>query len=245
MNTQQIVLITASVVVSAAVLGLYLMYGDKNMSTEREFDAEEWLTYEKPPRELRFSETEGDECKDVATGIYNQAMNHYDRQVQERTRLYTTWREITGKLRRFDVTLTGNPKFEALSKFGWQFSDQNADGNLPAPEWSDEVAAVWRDGKQFWQPEEWEDAMWLLIKWRSSYGMEGFYDNEAIVISPETYAMCGERTQRQLEYLTEMIAVLSDDDLIANFYPNLDSINQWITETYDPSFVGDDTIGVW
>ena len=52
----------------------------------------------------------------------------------------------------------------------------NPEGNMPAPEWSDEVAAVWgEDGEPITEEttaEWWYNALDLLFDWRIEQGMQ-------------------------------------------------------------------------
>ncbi len=98
----------------------------------------------------------------------------------------------------------------------------NASGNDLPPEWSAEVAAVWRDGEQFVYPEEWKDALDILVAWRAEFGIQEFVESDPIIVDSELFASCSDVAKVTNGEYAETIAILTGMNEVDNYYPHLD-----------------------
>ena len=132
----------------------------------------------------------------------------------------------------YDIFLVGNPDFESFSKGGWEDSWRNDNGEMPVPEWSEEVAAVWRDGTQFYSPEEWYRNLDILFNWRAEWGMQEMVEKAPIRIDQSAYEMCSAETYDQVEQYAGIIYGLSTSNVIEMYYPGLDDTLPWLDQQY-------------
>ncbi len=134
----------------------------------------------------------------------------------------------------YDIEFVGNDDFEMLTRtYGWENSDQNASGSDMPPEWSDEVAAIWRDGEQFYDPEDWNEAMETMARWRSGYGMQPYQESNPVILDETLWASCSDTTAAINEEYAETVAILSAMNQAENFYPPLDNMTIWIDEQFE------------
>ena len=115
---------------------------------------------------------EDDVCVDHVSTMYDQASDLWNQQYDEGIRLANSYEEITSLQRFTDAILVGNPVFEEKSKWGWE-------GDTAAPEWSEEVIAIWRNGGTINSPAQFFEAMRVLTKWRADNGMQPQFEKNA------------------------------------------------------------------
>lgn len=133
----------------------------------------------------------------------------------------------------YDVELVGNPEFEEITKDGWEDSWQNDNGELPAPEWSDDVKAIWGEGaRQFYMPEDWYNALNVLFYWRAEQGMQPLVEKVPLVIEESEYEMCSPDTAAQVAEYAQIIETLTSSNVIEMYYPGLDDAVEWLDERY-------------
>jgi len=133
----------------------------------------------------------------------------------------------------YDVELVGNPEFEEITKDGWEDSWRNDNGELPAPEWSDDVKAIWGEGAtQFYMPEDWYNALNVLFYWRAEQGMQPLVEKVPLVIEESEYEMCSPDTAAQVAEYAQIIETLTSSNVIEMYYPGLDDAVEWLDERY-------------
>ena len=130
------------------------------------------------------------------------------------------------------MPLQDNWEFEEATKSGWENSEKNPNGDLPPPEWSEQVAEIWKYGDDLETAEEWGYAFLVLTQWRAYHGIQPEVDVQPIVIEPQHWEMCTESGAEQARQYAETIAKISGDPYYEYLYPALDEVVAWMDEMW-------------
>ena len=233
MINEETILIAVGVTVSVGVAYFYFRHQLQERDEFPEhFDLSEFMIVEDEPVEPEFSPEDDDVCVENVNNIFMQAIGLYNQQVDEAFRFSESFHAITDRISWYDIDLVGNWEFEDASKYGWENSEQNPNGDLPAPEWSDEVFDIWWDGDHLYTPEEWHHAFMALTHWRADNGMQPHFEAEPIIIDPFQWSTCSEWTSEQAEEYAHIILEISIDETYEYFYPALDDVVNWLDEQW-------------
>lgn len=150
-------------------------------------------------------------------------------------RLGQSWVNIKTKQYEYGVRLVGNPEFEEFTVSDWYESPLYIEGE-PAPEFTGEVADVWKYGQEIEDPEEMLNALRLIVDFRIEYGMTTYTEPEGVIYVDRSAwnETCSQEAKDMLEYLAWWIEFESSDDTIENLYPEIDYIENWV-ESQNPN----------